>query len=126
MKILPLVLGVQNDIASSGKLLKSASREGYKIANRTSRVYNQNSLKKYYNITRSVSDKIFSKTTKKELAYLGGALGILIPIPFMSLLLFGLGLIARISPKGAAIIYENSSLAHHIDIGNRHLTKDRF
>ena len=116
MKILPLVRGIQNDIASSGKLLKNASKEGYRIANRTSRVYNQNSFKKYFNITRSVSDKVLSNTTKKELAYLGGALGILIPVPFMSPILFGLGLIARLSSNGANIIYDKSSQAHHINI----------
>ena len=116
MKILPLVKGIQNDIASSGKLLKSASREGYQIAYRTSRIYNQNSLSKYVNVTRSIADKVLSKTTNKELAYLGGAIGLLLPVPFVAPILFGLGMLARISPKGACIVYDKSSQAHHFDI----------
>ena len=116
MKILPLVKEIQNDIASSGVHLKNASKEGYKIADRTARIYNQNSVKKYYNVTKCVSEKVLSNTTKKELAYLGGAVGMLIPIPFMSPILFLLGLLARISPKGAPIIYNKTSQTHHMDI----------
>ena len=82
MKILPLLTGIQKDISSSGVRLKNATSDGYKIAERTSRVYNQGFIRKYINITRSVTNKVASNTTRQEIPYVAGALGLFIPIPF--------------------------------------------
>ena len=118
MKILPLVKGIQNDITSSGVRLKKATTEGYNIANRTAKVYNQGTFKKYINITRSVTNKIVENTTQKEIPYMAGAIGLITPIPFMGAIMFGLGLIARFSAPGARIVYDKMSELH-IDINKK-------
>ena len=91
MKILSLANEIKSDIASSGIRLKKATSEGYSIALRTAKIYNQGSLYKYYNTTRSIGDKIIKSTSKKDIPYVAGAIGLLIPFPFMSPLLMGLG-----------------------------------
>lgn len=112
MKILPLVTGIKNDITSSGIRMKKASAEGYNIALRASKVYKQGSFKKYLNVTRSVTHKVLSGTTKQELPYLAGAIGLMLPIPFMCPILFGIGLLIRIPSTGADIIYDKQSKSH--------------
>jgi len=97
MKILPLVKGIQKDITTSGSRLKGASVEGYNIANRTAKIYKQSKIKKYYNITRCVTNKVASRTTKQEIPYVAGAIGMITPIPFMSAIMFGLGYLIRVS-----------------------------
>lgn len=109
MKILPLVKGIQNDITSSGVTLKRASVEGYNIANRTAKVYNQGAFRRYLNITRSVTSKVASNTSPKELPYVAGAIGMMTPIPFMGAIMFGIGLLARFSAPGAHIMYDKIS-----------------
>ena len=103
MKILPLLTGIQKDISSSGVRLKNATSDGYKIAERTSRVYNQGFIRKYINITRSVTNKVASNTTRQEIPYVAGALGLFIPIPFLSPLLFGLAMLARIPSNKSSL-----------------------
>ena len=105
MKILPLVKGIQNDITSSGVTLKRASVEGYNIA----KVYNQGAFRRYLNITRSVTSKVASNTSPKELPYVAGAIGMMTPIPFMGAIMFGIGLLARFSAPGAHIMYDKIS-----------------
>ncbi len=97
MKILPLVNGIKNDINISSKRLKNATLEGYNIGSRTAKVYNQNSFRKYLNITRSVGNKVVKGTTKEELPYLAGAIGMLLPLPLMSPIMLGIGFILRFS-----------------------------
>lgn len=112
MKILPLVKGIQNDITSSGVKLKRATKDGYNIANRTAKIYNQGAFRKYLNITRSVTSKVASSTSTKELPYIAGAIGVMTPIPFMGTIMFGIGLLARFSVPGARIIYDKISKSH--------------
>jgi len=95
MKILPLVKGIQNDIASSGIRIKQASVNGYRIAQRTSKIYRQCPVIKYCNISKSVSDKVFVNTTRKELPYVLGAIGTVLPVPLMGPFMFGVGLLVR-------------------------------
>lgn len=112
MKILPLVKGIQNDITSSGIALKRVSVEGYNIANRTAKVYNQGAIRRYLNITRSVTSKVVSNTSSKELPYVAGAIGLMTPIPFMGAIMFGVGLLARFSSPAAHIVYDKISKSH--------------
>ena len=112
MKILPLVKGVQNDIASSGARLKQATTDGYRIANRTSHIYKQGNVKKFINIARSISSQVGRGTTTKDLPYLAGAIGVLLPIPLISPIMMGLGFLARFSLEGASLMYKNQSEAH--------------
>ena len=109
MKILPLITGIQKDISSSGGRIKNATSDGYRIAERTSQVYNQGFIRKYINITRSVTNKVASNTTRHELPYVAGALGLFIPIPFISPLLFGLGMLARIQSNKSSLPQTNNS-----------------
>lgn len=96
MKILPLAKEIKSDISLSSIRLKQASENGYKIANRTAKIYNQSNFKKYINVTRSISNKIAKNTTVKELPYIAGAIGMLIPLPLISPICFGVGYIIRI------------------------------
>ena len=116
MKILPIVNEIRNDVSSSGIRLKIATADGYRIADRTAKIYKQNKLLKYCNVTRSVSDKVINNTTRKDLPYIAGAIGMVIPIPLMSPLLMGLGFLARYSAQGASMLYENQDKANHLDI----------
>ena len=109
MKILPLLTGIKKDISSSGVRLKNATSDGYKIAERTSRVYNQGFIRKYINITRSVTNKVASNTTRQEIPYVAGALGLFIPIPFLSPLLFGLAMLARIPSNKSSLPQTNDN-----------------
>ncbi len=95
MKVQLLVNDIKKDITSSGKRVKHASNEGFSIANRTAKIYKQNNLRRYYNITKSITGKIIKGTTVKEFPYLGGAIGMFIPIPLASPILMGLGFIAK-------------------------------
>ena len=113
MKILPLVRDIKQDIASSGVRLKSATTDGYKIAYRTSKIYKQNSLKKYINITRSVSNKVAKNTTAKELPYMACAIGMVIPLPFASPILMALGFLARFSVRNT---YDKENKTNHFSV----------
>ena len=95
MIILPVIKGIQNDIFFASCRLRNAAAEGYNIAERTSKIYKQGHVKKYVNVTRSVTDKVAKNTTKQELPYIAGAIGMIIPLPLMSPIFFGIGLIAR-------------------------------
>ena len=97
MKILPIVNNIKGDIATSGMHLRKIAGSGYDIADRTAKIYKQGSLKKYINVARSISDKLVKNATINEMPYLAAALGMFIPIPLMSPILFGLGLIIRFS-----------------------------
>ena len=111
MKILPLVNGIKNDVAASGVRLKRATVSGYNVAHRTAKVYRQGKLQKYYNVTRSVSSHVIKNTTKKDLPYMAGAIGMAIPIPLVSPVLLALGFLARYATDGANIIYDSESKA---------------
>ena len=112
MKILPLVLGIRNDICSSGVRLKNATSQGYNIADRTAKIYRQGNCKKYLNITKSVSSKIINGTTRKDLPYVAGAIGTLLPFPLMCPILMGIGFIARFALSNADMIYGKMNQAH--------------
>jgi len=97
MKILPLVYGIKNDIANSGMRLKEAGMDAFNVATRTAKIYHQGEAKKYLNITKRVSSKVIKSTTKNELPYVAGAIGLILPVPLMCPLFFGLGCLARIA-----------------------------
>jgi len=91
MKILSLTTEIQRDLTNSGTKLKQATTTGYSIAIRNAKIYKLGNTHKYLNITRSVGDKILKNTTRKELPYIAGAIGLLIPMPLVSPILMGLG-----------------------------------
>lgn len=121
MKILPLVTDIKRDIAASGTRIKRASRDGYSIANRSAKVYGHGVLKRYFDITRSISNKIISGTTKQEIPYLAGAIGMMVPLPLTTPLFFGLGLLVRFSLPASALNgeydYEDETPSHFNEIG---------
>ena len=97
MKILPLVNSIKRDIAISGLNLKNATNDGITIASRTAQIYKQNQFTKCLNIARCVSNRLIKNTTRRELPYMAGAIGMLLPIPLSSPILLGLGFIVRFS-----------------------------
>lgn len=112
MKILPFANSIKNDVVSSSVRLKRASVYGYSIADRTALIYRQNNIQRLYNITRSVSSKIIQGTSQKDLPYIAGAIGLLIPIPLMSPILMGIGYLARLYVSGAGHFYEHQNKAN--------------
>ena len=119
MKILPLVKGIQTDISSSGLRLKNAASYGYNIADRTAKIYHQSGFKRYFNVTRSITSKVVAGTTTKELPYLAGAIGLLIPVPLMSPVMMAIGFLARFVLSYAEKIHEKTSQLSFIIIGNK-------
>ena len=112
MKILPLVNGIKKDVASSGIRLKNSATEGYNLAARTANIYHHGILKKYYNATKCISCNIKRRTSRQDLPYMAGAIGMFIPIPLASPILLALGFLARFSGESAKAIYDNMSKAH--------------
>ena len=100
MKIPSIVNNIKTDIYATGERLKNAGLVGYDIADRTAKIYNQNNIIRYINITRSVGDKIIKGSTINELPYLAGALGMFVPLPLASPVLLGLGFIIRLAAVG--------------------------
>ena len=109
MKILPFANSIKNDVISSTLRIKRASVYWYNISDRTALIYRQNNARRLYNITRSVSSKVFKGVSYNDLPYIGGALGLMIPIPLMSPILMGFGYIARLLVAGAGNLYENKN-----------------
>ncbi len=109
MKILPLVNNITQDVTTSGLRLKNATTYGYKIGSRAANIYKQNKIKKYINISRVVSDKVVKGTSKEELPYMAGAIGMLIPLPLASPLLLLLGFIARFSIPDTTFSNKNNN-----------------
>ena len=97
MKILPLVKGIQEDISSSCTRLKKVAKNGYTIADRSAHIYKLGSAGKYWNAARSISDKIIKSTSKNDIPYIAGAIGMMLPIPLSSPLFLLLGFFVRYS-----------------------------
>lgn len=95
MKILSLTAEIQKDLTNSGIKLKQATTTGYSIASRNAQIYKLCNAHKYLNIARSIGDKILKNTTRKEIPYIAGAIGLLIPLPLVSPVLMGLGFLFR-------------------------------
>ena len=112
MKILPFTGSIKSDVVSSGARIKRASVYGYQIATRTAHIYKQSEAKRILNITRSVSSKVINGTTLNELPYLGGALGLIIPLPFASPILMGIGFLARYFSNSADNLYKHQNKAN--------------
>ena len=116
MKILPIVKGMQNDITSSAVRLRRATKDGYNIADRTSKVYNQGKFKRYFGVTKCVTNKVVTRATIHELPYICAAIGLVTPIPFMSVLLFFVGVLARIPFEGVQTKYDKIKKSDSLDI----------
>lgn len=95
MKILSLAGEIQKDLTNSGLKLKQATATGYSIAVRNAQIYKLSNAHKCLNVARSIGDKILKNTTKKEIPYIAGAIGLLIPFPLVSPVLMGLGFLLR-------------------------------
>ena len=96
MKILPIVLAMRHDIASSGNRLKNATTAGYKIADRTAKIYNQNDIVKSLYITKSIYNNITKNVSKDDIPYIAGAIGAILPIPFITPIFLTAGFIIRL------------------------------
>ena len=118
MKILPLVKDLQEDITLSGMRIKKASIDGYNVANRTARIYKQSNVRKYINVTKTVSNKVVKGTTIREIPYLAGALGVIFPVPLTSPLFLEFGFLARFIVSKSTNLHDilNSSMAKELNI----------
>jgi hypothetical protein len=112
MKILPFTNSIKADVVSSGARIKRASVYGYKVATRTAQIYKQNDAMRMLNVARCVSSKVINGATLKELPYFGGAIGLILPIPFASVILMGIGFLARFISGGADNLYKHQNKAH--------------
>ncbi len=99
MKILPVIQNTCSNMKKKSTRLSNASREGYQIALRTSKIHNQNNTAKFINIGKSVTKKIAKETTVDDLPIIGGAIGMLIPLPLMSPILLGVGKLIQLVYK---------------------------
>lgn len=99
MKILPIFTETCKSIKHTSKRVAKASSVGYEIGLRTSKIYKSNDTATIYNVTKSVSRKIARQTTVDDLPILGGAVGMLIPVPFASPILLVLGKVAQLVIK---------------------------
>ena len=105
MKILPVAKSINTRIIDKANRIKNASSDGYKIADRTASVFKQNSVMRSLNIARSVGDKLVKTVTLNDLPYFAGAIGLFLPIPFTSPIMFVLGYIAKYTIPKAANMY---------------------
>ena len=117
MKILPAVKSIKAGVLETGTRIKKASSDGYKIAGRTADIYNQNAAVRCFNITRSVSDKLVKSATLKDLPYFAGAIGLFLPIPFSSLIMFALGYMAKYTVPKLAGMYNSAANCYNRYIG---------
>ena len=123
MKILPIVKNIRTDLASTGIRLHKAGADGYKIGDRTAKIYHQNSVCKYWNVTRSVSGKIVKGTSVRELPYLAGAIGMFVPLPLISPTMLGIGFIVREFIETAKKLKPKNSLQNNYSrVRTLHLT----
>lgn len=99
MKILPVIENTCSNIKKTSTRLSKAGRDGYHIALRTSKIHNQSDAATFINIGKSVTKKISKETTVDDLPIIGGALGMLIPVPLMSPILLGIGKLVQIAYK---------------------------
>lgn len=99
MKILPIVNSISKDIGSTSKRLSRASKDGYQIGLRTSQIYNQGEVSTILNISKSVGKKIKKQTNLDDLPIISGAIGMLLPIPFASVIMLAAGKIVQVLAK---------------------------
>lgn len=112
MKILPIVKGIRNNVVSSVVHVRNVSSDGYNVAIRASKVYKHGMVKKYYGVTKSVTNKVFSNAAKNELPCQVCRIG----TNLMGSLFTALGEFTKKSSKGAHIMYDKSSQAHHFKL----------
>ena len=96
MKIVPIVENTFTNIKKTSTRLSNAGRNGYHIALRNSKIHKQNEATTLLNIGRCVSKNMAKETTVDDLPIIGGALGMLVPIPFLSPILLGIGKIVQV------------------------------
>ncbi len=91
MKILSLANEIRNDVTTSGMKIRRATTTGYNIADRSAKIHKLGNFRRYLSISRSVGSKIIKSTTRKEIPYVAGAIGMFIPLPFACPVMMGLG-----------------------------------
>ena len=91
MKILSLANEIRNDVTTSGMKIRRATTTGYNIADRSAKIHKLGNFRRYLSISRSVGSKIIKETSRKEIPYVTGAIGMFVPFPFACPVLMGLG-----------------------------------
>ena len=99
MKILPVISNTCQSIEATSKRLSNASKNGYQIGMRTSKIHNQCEVATILNVSKGIGKKFKKETTIDDLPIIAGAVGLLSPIPFASPILLVLGKIAQVVVK---------------------------
>lgn len=99
MKILPVITNTCQNIESTSKRLSKASKNGFDIGMRTSKVHKQCEVATILNISKGIGKKLKKETTIDDLPIIAGAVGLLTPIPFASPIMLALGKIVQVIVK---------------------------
>lgn len=99
MKILPIITNTCKNIESTSKRLSKASKNGFEIGVRTSKIYKQCEVSTIFNVSKGVGKKLKKETTIDDLPIIAGAIGLLSPIPFASPILLALGKVVQLVVK---------------------------
>ncbi len=99
MKILPVITNTCQNIESTSKRLTKASKNGFDIGMRTSKVHKQCEVATILNVSKGIGKKLKKETTIDDLPIIAGAVGLLTPIPFASPIMLALGKIVQVIVK---------------------------
>lgn len=99
MKILPVITNTRRSIESTSKRLTKASKNGFDIGMRTSKVHKQCEIATIFNVSKGIGKKLKKETTIDDLPIIAGAVGLLTPIPFASPIMLALGKIVQVIVK---------------------------
>lgn len=99
MKILPIIENTGRSVKNTSQRIAKASREGYSIGLRTSKIYKQGEASTLFNVGKSVKKQVCKNASIDDLPIIAGAIGMLIPLPLASPILLGLGKITQVIIK---------------------------
>lgn len=99
MKILPIINNARQNMKTTSKRLSMASKNGFEIGVRTSKIHKKSEIGTMLNITKGVGKKLKKETTIDDLPIIAGAVGLLTPIPFASPIMLALGKIVQVIVK---------------------------
>lgn len=99
MKIVPVIKNVSSDIKNTSVRISKAGVDGFNIGARKAKVYREGDIAAFTSITKSVGRKVRKQTTVDDLPIVAGAVGLFIPLPLISPIMFGLGLAVKYGVK---------------------------
>ena len=99
MKILQPVRSISSEIYSTAVSVARAGKDGCRIGKRTSQIYKSGNIVSAVNIGKGLGKQLAKTTTVDNLPIVAGAVGMIVPYPFMSVLFYCLGKLVQIGIK---------------------------